>query len=64
PAVEDAIRQGLARAIADAQRGGSLTAAQASILRAAAAALPIGSLISGLQTGNGLANTIGGILAP
>lgn len=63
PALEDAIRQGLARAIADAERSGSLTAAQASILRAAAAALPINSLIAGLQTGAGLASAIGGIFA-
>jgi hypothetical protein len=61
-AFEDAIRAGLDRAAGDARRTGRLTPAEASILSTAAAAVPIGSLISALQSGRGLAGAITGAL--
>ncbi len=62
PAVEDAIRRGLDRAALDARRTGQLSGVQASIVRGAVAALPIGTLIKAFRTGKGLAGSLGGIL--
>ena len=63
-AMEAAIRQGLQRAVADAERAGRLSEVQASVLRTAAQALPIGTLIDAFRTGRGLAGSIGDFLRP
>ncbi len=62
--LEGAVRSGLERAVADAERAGSLSDAQASLLRGAVAALPIQTLIEGFRTGKGLAGAIGDFLDP
>ena len=61
-ALEGAIRQGLERAVADAERAGRLSGAQASLLRSAVGALPIGTLIEAFRTGKGLVGAIGDLL--
>lgn len=60
--LERAVRSGLERAVADAERAGRLSEAQASLLRAAVAALPLGTLIEVIRTGEGLAGAIGDLL--
>ena len=57
-----AIRSGLERAVNDAERAGRLSDAQASILRGAVAALPVGTLIEAFRTGRGLLDAIGAFL--
>lgn len=60
--LEEAIRDGLARAVADAERANRLSGGEASILRGAVEALPIGALIDALRTGEGLTSGIGELL--
>ncbi len=60
--LESAVRSGLRRAVIDAERAGRLSDGQASLLRAAVAALPIGTLIEAFRTGRGLVDAIGDFL--
>jgi len=60
--VEDAVRRGLERAVVDAERAGRLSGGQASLLRGAVAALPIGTLIEAFRTGKGLLGVVGDFL--
>ena len=61
-ALESAVRLGLERAVADAQRAGRLSGPQAALLRRAVAALPIGTLLDAFRTGRGLVDAIGEFL--
>ena len=60
--LQDAIRQGLQRAVLDAERADRLSEAQASVLRAVVATLPMATLIEAARSGKGLAEVIGGFL--
>lgn len=60
--LESAVRSGLGRAVTDAERGGRLSDGQASLLRGAVEALPIGTLIEAFGTGKGLVDAIGDFL--
>lgn len=62
PALERAVRGGLDRAVRDAERAGRLSDAQASLLRGAVAALPLGTVIEAFRTGEGLVGAIGDFL--
>ena len=52
-ALERAVRAGLDRAIAEAQRGGSISSLEAELLRRAEGALPVSAIIDALQTSTG-----------
>jgi hypothetical protein len=60
--LQSAVRSGLKRAVADAERAGRLSNGQASLLKGAVEVLPIGSLIDALRTGKGLVDAIGDFL--
>ena len=60
--LESAVRSGLKRAVTDAERARRLSGVQASLLRGAVEAVPIGALIDALRTGKGLVDAIGDFL--
>ncbi len=51
--LEDAVRDGARRAIADERRRGSLSPAEASLLERAVGAVPVATLLDALQSGGG-----------
>jgi hypothetical protein len=51
--LEDAVRDGARRAIADERRLGSLSSFQASLLERAVNVVPVGTLLNALQSSRG-----------
>lgn len=62
--LERAIRNGLRRTVADAQRTGTLSGVEAALLEAAVEGLPVGILIDVVRGGIDLSDAIGGLGLP
>ena len=63
-AVEDAVRSGARRAVADAERGGELSSLEAAVLQELVERLPAGALIDALRGGGELLDALRGALGP
>lgn len=62
--LEAAVRSGLRRAVADAERTGAVSGIEASLLGAAVEGLPVGVLIDVVRGGIDLSDAIGGLPGP